>query len=130
MSRVTHIAYQVTDVDRTVRFYERYTAMRVVEERTDHENGSKVVWLRESKAPGPLTIVLFTGRGDHSPGNTFHHLGISMSSRADVDRVAERAAREGTLAIPPEDHGGEVGYICGVSDPDGNLVEFSFGQRL
>ena len=37
---------------------------------------------------------------------------------------------DGILVEKPKDAGPVVGYFCMVHDPDGNWVEFSFGQGL
>ena len=53
-----------------------------------------------------------------------------MPSREDVDEIGARARKEGILERVPADGGPIVGYFCIVRDPDGNLVEFSFGQSI
>ena len=58
------------------------------------------------------------------------HLGISLETRADVDRVAAMAREEGTLVLGPMYRNEVVGYICLLRDPDGNNVEFSVEQDL
>jgi catechol 2,3-dioxygenase-like lactoylglutathione lyase family enzyme len=138
-SRLTHAAFAVTDVDRTVAFYRRYTPLEVVHQRAGSRPGTKVAWLRERGEDAGLTIVLFTAEADTRPpasvsGNTlvpgFHHLGFAVESRAAVDALADRARRDGVLGLPPSDHGEVVGYICTIRDPDGHEIEFSFGQML
>jgi len=54
------------------------------------------------------------------------------------EEVATRACRrpfrkargDGILREGPRDAGPVVGYFCVVEDPDGNWVEFSFGQPI
>jgi len=41
--------------------------------------------------------------------------------------VAEQARTEGCLLWAPREEPYPVGYYCGVRDPDGHFVEFSFG---
>ena len=53
-----------------------------------------------------------------------------MESREAVDAVAKRAEQEGCLVWPPRQEPYPVGYYCGVRDPDGKMVEFSYGQPL
>ena len=36
----------------------------------------------------------------------------------------------GGMSWPPVDEPYPVGYYCGLRDPDGNFVEFSYGQPL
>ena len=139
-SRLTHIALEVADVERTVAFYERYTTLRPVHERPDSRTGSKVVWLRDGPRGG-LTLVVFKrvaaeGAAGETPAPAvpraaaLHHLGFAVASRAAVDAIAARAEREGVLALPASDHGEVVGYLCQLADPDGVALEFSYGQEL
>ena len=47
-----------------------------------------------------------------------------------VERIAEQAAQAGCLIWAPRDEPYPVGYYCGLRDPAGNYVEFSYGQPL
>ena len=47
-----------------------------------------------------------------------------------VDAIAARAARSGCLIWPPKQGSLYTGYYCGLRDPNGNYVEFSYGQPL
>lgn len=136
-SRLTHVAFQATDIQRTIDFYARYTRMRVVHERPDTRRQSRVVWLREQEAEGSMTLVLFERDALDSPvpaeASEFvalNHLGFAVESREAVDEIARRAAEEDILVLAPADHGEVVGYICEIVDPDGTVIEFSHGQRL
>jgi catechol 2,3-dioxygenase-like lactoylglutathione lyase family enzyme len=126
--KCTHIALQVKDVERTIAFYERYCALRVVHDRTDE---FRVVWLGWGEDPPRFALVLLTKSYDTNSQPPFQHIGLAVDSRAEVDAIAARATADGYDVIwPPRDGGSIVGYFCGLQDPDGNIVEFSFGQRL
>ena len=60
----------------------------------------------------------------------YSHLGFALESREAVDDVAKRAAHLGYLAWAPKQEPHPVGYYCGLKDPDGYFVEFSYGQPL
>ena len=45
-------------------------------------------------------------------------------------RIAQQAEQAGCLIWPPRDEPYPVGYYCGLRDPAGNYVEFSYGQPL
>jgi hypothetical protein len=47
-----------------------------------------------------------------------------------VDDIAALARDQGLLVWEPRQEPYPVGYYCGIRDPDGNFVEFSFGQPL
>jgi len=50
---------------------------------------------------------------------------VSTLTIEDVERIADEAKAEGCLQWPPTDMPDPVGYICAITDPDGNVIEFS-----
>ena len=143
-SLLTHLALPVRDIDATLAFYERYTTLVNIHERQDSETGLRTVWLANERDITPdgarFVIVLICGSlptkitGDIKEHYGFltsiAHLGISVESRAEVDRIAAMAKDEGCLLLGPMYRNEVVGYICIVTDPDGNNVEFSVEQVL
>ncbi len=126
---LTHVALGVRDLDRTIAFYRRHVALHVVHERVD--GGMRVVWLAERPTDVDFVIVLMPVPAGPRPGpGTLKHLGFAVGSRAEVDAAARAARAEGILRIEPTDAGPIVGYFCIVEDPDGNQVEFSYGQPI
>jgi predicted lactoylglutathione lyase len=57
-------------------------------------------------------------------------LGFALSSKQEVDEIAFQAKKEGILFWETREEPFPVGYYCGVLDPDGKIIEFSFGQPL
>ncbi|WP_428261887.1 VOC family protein [Haliangium sp.] len=126
---LTHVALHVRDLDACVEFYRRYCALKVVHERDDGD--SRVVWLAEPGREQRFIFVLLSGGpGRNQDEHDYGHLGFAVQSRAAVDEIAARAAAEGCLEWPPHEEPFPVGYYCGVRDPDGIFVEFSYGQPL
>ena len=107
MNTLTHIALHVEDLPAVEDFYARYCGMVRIHERRSER--SHIVWLAE---PGQET------------------LGFALDSKDAVDRLAEQARQEGRLLWEPREEDWPVGYYCGVLDPNGHQVEFSFGQPL
>jgi catechol 2,3-dioxygenase-like lactoylglutathione lyase family enzyme len=125
----THIAIFAHDLDRAVDFYRRYAELKEVHRRVD--GGVSVVWLAERGRETEFVIVLIAA--EHAAPVTpapLAHIGYSVESRAEVDRLARAARDDGILTEGPRDAGPIVGYYCILQDPDGNLVEFSHGQSL
>ncbi len=58
----------------------------------------------------------------------FAHLGFELQSREEVDAIAAAARDEGSLTLAPTLMPAPIAYICFVEDPDGNTIEFSYGQ--
>lgn len=143
-SLLTHIALPVRDLDATIAFFAKYTALVNIHQRHDPETGLRTVWLaneRDITADGArFVIVLICGSlptkitGDIKEQYGFltsiSHLGISVDTRAEVDRIAATARADGCLLLGPMYRNEVVGYICVVTDPDGNNVEFSVEQVL
>ncbi len=128
-SRLTHLALPCHDLDATIRWYEKYTPLRKTHHRQDSEGA--VAWL--SPAESEIVLVFIQKNETSEPIavlTPLAHLGIALDSADQVDRVAARGESDGCLAWEPRQESDPVGYICALSDPDGNLVEFSYGQEI
>ena len=126
---LTHIALHVQDLDACMGFYRDYCAMRVCHDRID--KGRRVVWLAEPGNEHKFIIVLIPGGpGRAQSGEDFSHFGFALPDRAAGDAIAERARQDEILVWEPREEPPPVGYYCGLRDPDGNFVEFSFDQPL
>lgn len=143
-SLLTHIALPVRDLDATLAFYDKYTTLVNIHERLDADTGMRSVWLANKRdvteAGARFVIVLIHGKlptkitGDIKEEYGFlrsiSHLGISLETRQQVDEIAAQAKEEGCLLLGPMYRNEVVGYICVITDPDGNNVEFSVEQVL
>lgn len=142
---ITHMALHVKDVQACVDFYSSYAGMNIIHEREcgrDHEGSSesksadmcaakRIVWLSEPGQESQFIIVLIPGgRGHQQQLDDFSHLGFALDSKTAVDRVAKLAQEEGTLVWGVREDKYPAGYYCGVRDPDGHFIEFSYGQPL
>lgn len=126
---LTHLALHVRDLDACIDFYRAYCGMEVVHERAG--KGSRIVWMSEPGREKELIFVLLPGGpGQRRAANDYGHIGFALDDHAAVDAVAEKARRGGCLLWEPCQEPYPVGYYCGVLDPDGNAVEFSYGQPL
>jgi catechol 2,3-dioxygenase-like lactoylglutathione lyase family enzyme len=134
---LTHVALLVGDVEASLAFYARYAAMQVAHQRADAATGSRVAWITDHTRP--FVIVLVEARasvprrlqrlvGRLTPG--VQHLGVGCASREEVDRLCDEARREGRLRRGPTDSGYPVGYWAFIDDPDGHILEISFGQEV
>jgi catechol 2,3-dioxygenase-like lactoylglutathione lyase family enzyme len=127
---LTHIALHVRDLDATVRFYQSFCRLSVVHER-DAGDEQRVVWMAEPKRQHEVIFVVLSGGRAKAPTQgDYGHFGFACASRAEVDRIADLARVQKCLLWEPRDEPYPVGYYCGVVDPDGNAVEFSWGQPL
>ena len=143
-SLLTHIALPVRDLDATLAFFAKYTTLVNIHERIDPESGLRSVWLANQRdvtdQAARFVVVLICGKlptkvtGDIKEEYGFlrsiSHLGISLDSRDEVDQIAAMAKEDGCLLLGPMYRNEVVGYICIVTDPDGNNIEFSVEQVL
>lgn len=122
---LTHIALHVRDLAASVAFYDRWCRFEVTHQREG------VTWMAEAGKGDEFILVLIDG-GPARPvrDNDYSHLGFALDSRAAVDKIAAEADAAGVLAWPPRDEPFPTGYYCGLKDPDGTFVEFSYGQPL
>jgi catechol 2,3-dioxygenase-like lactoylglutathione lyase family enzyme len=127
---LTHLALHVRDLAACVAFYRQFCGLKCVHERDD-DKGGQVVWLAEPGRETDFILVLLAGGPGRNQGDgDYSHFGFALDSRAAVDAVAEKASVAGCLIWPPREEPYPVGYYCGLRDPDGNAVEFSYGQPL
>lgn len=127
---LTHIALHVANLDACVLFYEKYCQLKVVHERSRHDH--RILWLAEEGREDRFVLVMLSGgpaREQQKPQD-FSHLGFALDSRAAVDVVADQARLEGCLIWEPIEEPFPVGYYCGLKDPEGHFIEFSYGQPL
>lgn len=133
-ARFTHIAIPCHDLDATIAWYERFTPLRMLARREDDHGTS--AWLGEpDNVERPFVIVLVSffadaGKGKQPTMAPFAHIGIELPTREAVDEIAERGRAEGCLSWEPQWMPAPIGYICALTDPDGNVVEFSFDQDV
>ena len=132
-ARWTHIALPSSDLDASIAWYERFTPLRVLARREDAAGQS--AWLaHEGQIDNPFVLVLvmfWKDKGRAQPMLApFAHIGIEMPQRADVDRLADLGRESGCLTWEPTDMPDPIGYICALTDPDGNVIEISHDQRV
>ncbi len=134
VARWTHVAIPCSDIDATIAWYERFTPLRLLDRREDADGQG--AWLGQpDMVDKPFILVLVSFFKDQHKGPLptmapFAHLGIELTSREQVDEIARRGEQEGCLAWPPQELPPPIGYVCALTDPDGNVVEFSFDQGV
>ncbi len=125
--RWTHITINVSDIDESVNFYTSVCGLSIVRDR--RTEGRHNVWLGPSTAAGEDSTFVLVMVQDEVKAR-LDHFGFQCDSREEVDQIAELARSQDRLMDPPTDIGGVVGYFATIRDPDGHLIEFTFGQPL
>ena len=125
------MALHVEDLEATIDFYRRYCGLEIVHERGKRDDADRVVWIAEPGRSSELVLVVMEGGERHRQADRdYGHLGFAVEGPEEVLRIAELARAEGRLAWEPTHEPYPVGFYCGVRDPRGAVVEFSFGQPL
>lgn len=125
--RWTHITINVSDIDASVEFYTSFCGLSIVRDR--RAEGRHNVWLGPTPAAGEDPSFVLVMVQDEVKAR-LDHFGFQCDSREEVDRIAALAQARNILVDPPTDVGGVVGYFTTIRDPDGHLIEFTFGQPL
>ena len=125
--RWTHITINCSKIDASVEFYTSFCGLTIVRDR--RIEGRHNVWLGPATKRDEDPVFVLVIVQDEVKAR-LDHFGFQCDSRAEVDRIAEIARQQDILIEPPVDVGGVVGYFTMVRDPDGHLVEFTFGQPL
>lgn len=127
--KITHIALHVPNSLECAAWYTDFCGM--VEVRRHGVKEKPVIWLAYPEQQDSFVMVLISGSPeDLALAGNFSHLGFAASSEREVDTLAQRAEQRDCLLWAPRREPFPVGYYCGVVDPAGNQVEFSFGQPL
>ncbi|HEY9607363.1 MAG TPA: VOC family protein [Allocoleopsis sp.] len=125
---LTHVALTVSDVDASIKFYEKYAHLHVVHRRIDRRTQLDVAWISDSIHP--FVIVLLKVPQVDGALLPESHLGVACESREEVDRLCQEAQSEGILLKGPIDSPPPVGYWAFIRDPDGHTLEISYGQEV
>lgn len=131
--RWTHIAIPSSDLDASVAWYREFTPLVVIDRREDKDG--QTAWLsHDGQVDNPFVLVLamfYKDAGRPTPTMApFAHIGIEVPERGQVDEIAAKARTRGCLTWEPTDMPDPIGYICAVTDPDGNVIEISHNQGV
>lgn len=127
LTSVQHVALTVTDVDRSVPWYERVLDLKEIARREDPDSGIRKVHLR---APGDAFAVVLvqrpeTGRGEFDERRTgLDHVAFKVGSYEELKEWEQRLAAYGVTHSPARASRTLPGATVVVfRDPDGIQLE-------
>ena len=135
--RWTHVALRVSDIEASIDWYTDHTPLKLLAKRSEPTGYG--AWLGHDDSPDkPFLLVLAQFFPESNPFKDspmaklapFAHLGVELTSRDELDAAAAKAEAEGCLSMPPTEMPPPIGYICMISDPDGNMIELSYDQGV
>lgn len=123
-----HVLFKVKDADHSIRFYSEYLGMNAVQDQRDSD-GNRWVWLRFAENPYAPMFVLVEDthlKTTHGAVNSLQMFSFRLPDLKPVEEISAKAKTDNCL-VEPARYGGHMrGYFCLVSDPDGNMLEFSY----
>ncbi len=123
-----HILFKVKDADLSIRFYSEYLGMGAVLDQKDGD-GARWVWLRFSENPNaPYFVLLEDSHLKIGPAvtNSLQQFSFRLPDLKPVEEISSKAKKDKCL-VEAARYGGHLrGYFCVISDPDGNLLEFTY----
>jgi catechol 2,3-dioxygenase-like lactoylglutathione lyase family enzyme len=120
-----HVLFKVKDADLSIRFYSDFLGMGAVQHQRDGD-GKRWVWMRFSENPyAPLFVFVEEPQGK-TPTGAHPLFGFRLPDLKPVEEISAKAKAENCLVEAAAYGGHTRGYFCQISDPDGNLLEFSY----
>lgn len=122
-TRIHHVAVRVTDMTRSIAFYERHFGLRVAS-RDTLASGATIAFLAHEGGTSQLELI--EGLSDHHPGDGLvHHVAFQVD---DVAATFERLRDAGVALIeaaPQELPNGRRLFSC--RGPDGERLQVVSG---
>ena len=134
---LSHLDLTVTDLERSVAFYDRVLG-RLGYRRTDDVGAGAPCWAISVPAGGTFTIALKPARPESRPTSYdryapgLHHFAFHADGREDVDALHRFLLEIGaTIFDPPAEYRYTPGYYAVFfADPDGIKLEVVFEPEL
>ncbi len=116
---IAHVAYQVSNMDKSVLFYEKVFGFKKKFELFDDQEKPWIVYLQVNDNQ---FIELFYAKQPtkNSFQQSYQHLCIEVS---DIKGEAERIQKMGFVLKHPVILGKDHNYQCWIDDPDFNPIE-------
>src|ERR1700745_2804061 len=114
---LSHIAIAVSDLDRTLRFYQAVFEVEVMYHKSD---------FLQVTTPGSSDIIVFEKKkADYGQTGGIAHFGFRLRDAKDIDEMADRIRTAGGKIIDKGEFVPGEPYIF-FKDPDGYEVEIAY----
>ena len=127
MQRADHFAFEVSDMERAIRFYSEVLGFRLISQEVDEVHNEAFSFLELEGGNLELLQVLNTSNGgtqtrQEPPRPPYcPHLAVGTS---DLESLARRLREQGVCIVKePMEIEGYVRWMY-IADPDGNVIEY------
>jgi len=118
--KILHTCLNVSDIDRSIRFYTRFIGLKFVSRREVKQNNAEIAFLQDESGAA-IELTHWRDKKNLVEGDNFDHIAFAVNDvRATVDELKGNGV---TIAMEPFSLGGSSSKIAFVKDPDGNWLE-------
>jgi len=120
-----HVSIRASDLERSIRFYEKHFGMRLASRRPIPQNNAEIAFLEGEGTGFRLELTWFKAQRKFEQAayedRLFDHLAFTLTG---IDELVARMKKEGvTVTDEPFDLGPGGSRIAFIEDPDGTLIE-------
>ncbi len=124
--RILHTCLNVSDLDRSIKFYSENLGLKFVSRREVKQNNAEIAFL-EDEHGGAVELTHWRDKKTIAEGDNFDHIAFEVE---DVHAtVMELRNRGVTIAMEPFSLQGSTSRIAFIKDPDGNWLELIHSQH-
>ena len=118
-----HVSIRTSDMERSIRFYERHFGMKLASRRPIPANNAEITFLESEGVPFRLELTWFKSQKRFEQAGyenrVFDHLAFVIK---DMDRMMTQLKAE-NVVVTDEPYMLGTSRIAFIEDPDGTLIE-------
>ena len=118
--RILHTCLNVSDLDRSIRFYTENLGLKFVSRREIRQNNAEIAFLKD-EGGGAIELTHWRDKKTLTEGDNFDHIAFGVDEvEATIKQLREKGV---TIAMEPYSLQGSSSKIAFIKDPDGNWLE-------
>jgi lactoylglutathione lyase len=118
--RILHTCLNVSDIDRSIKFYTSQLGLRLTSRREIEQNNAEIAFLSDESG-GAIELTHWRDKKILKEGDNFDHIAFGVDDV--VGAVEQLKARGVTIAMETFSLQGAASKIGFIKDPDGNWLE-------